>query len=124
MSTQNERTYPGEFIVTESPGTISRDTVTLTVPASTTFEPGTVLGQITANGKYVQFDSDASDGRETAAGVLYGEAVNEEVSADDQAAVIINFGAEVRSGGLVWADGVDEDAGLADLAARFIKARD
>lgn len=120
----NEGTYPGEFLVTESPGTISRDTVTVTVPADTTLESGAVLGQITASGKYVPFDDSASDGRETAAGILYAKLENDTEAADDQAGVIVNFGAEVRSADLVWEEGVDENAGLADLAARFIKARD
>jgi hypothetical protein len=120
----NEGTYPGEFLVTESPGTISRDTVTVTVAADTTLESGTVLGQITASGKYVPFDDSSSDGRETAAGILYAKLENDTESADDLTGVVINFGAEVRSADLVWGEGVDDDAGLADLAARYIKARD
>jgi hypothetical protein len=38
--------------------------------------------------------------------------------------VVIDFGAEVRSDDLIWADGVDEAGGLADLAALAIKARE
>lgn len=113
----------GGFIVTESPGTISRDTVTVTVPASTTLQPGAVLGKITASGKYVPFDDTASDGRETAAGILYEKQVNDALSAADVTAAIVNFGAEVREDDLVWESGADSAAGLVDLAARYIKAR-
>lgn len=122
MASQTEGKYPGEFLLAEMPGTISRDTVTVRVPADTTLNPGTVLGQVSASGKYVPFDDAASDGRETAAGVLHGKLVNDGVAAD-ATAVIINWSAEVRAADLEWEVGVDEDAGLADLAALGIKAR-
>jgi hypothetical protein len=125
MSSETEGRYAGEFILAESPGTLSRDTVTVTVPASTTYTPGTVLGQIAATEAYAPYDDAASDGTETAVGILYGELENESaLAADDMTGVIVNFGAEVRSDDLVWGAGVDEDAGLADLAARYIKARE
>jgi hypothetical protein len=113
----------GEFILAEAPGTISRDTVTVTVPAATTLAPGTVLGQISSSGKYVPYDNAESDGRETAAGILYGELVNAGGAPADKEGVIVDFCAEVRSADLEWEDGVDEDAGLAHLAALGIKAR-
>lgn len=122
MAVQNEGKYSGEFLLAEMPGTISRDKVTVLVPADTTLNPGTVLGQVSATGKYVPFDDAASDGRETAAGILNEKLVNEGVAAD-ATATIINWGAEVRADDLEWEVGVDEDAGLADLAALGIKAR-
>lgn len=118
-----EGKYPGEFIVQESPGTISRDEVTVTVPANTTLNPGAVLGQISASGKYVPFDDASSDGREDAAGILYSELVNDTGGAVDKTGVIVNWSAEVRSADLEWEEGVDEDKGLADLAALGVKAR-
>lgn len=119
-----EGMHTAEFLITEQPGRLSRTNVTVTVPASTTLRSGYVLGKITASGKYVPYDDASSDGREAAAGVLYNELVNEEVTAQDMDGVVIDFGAEVRSADLVWLD-EDNDAttGLADLLGRFIKAR-
>lgn len=119
-----EGKYAGEFILGESPGTISRDTVTVTVPASTTLQPGAVLGQLSASGKYVPYDDAESDGRELAAGILNAELVNATLAPVDETAVIINWGAEVRADDLVWETGVDEDGGIADLAALGIKVRE
>lgn len=118
-----EGKHPAEFLISEAPGTQSRDTVTLTVPANTTYVPGQVLGQSSANDKYVPFDDAATDGTETAAGILYGKAVNDTEAPVDVDAVIVNLNAEVREADLVWAEGVDEDAGLADLRQLGIKAR-
>jgi multisubunit Na+/H+ antiporter MnhE subunit len=118
-----EGQYAAEFILSECPGTISRDTVTVTVAATTTLAPGTVLGQLSASGKYVPYDDAASDGRETAAGILYAEAANATGAPVDVEAVIVNFAAEVRGDDLTWGGGVDEDAGTADLAALGIKVR-
>lgn len=118
-----EGMHTAEFLITEQPGKLSRDTVTVRVNANTTLAPGTVLGKITASGKYVPFDDASSDGRENAAGILYAEVANDTIAAADFVGVIINFGAEVRNDHLQWEDGVDETAGKADLAALFIKAR-
>lgn len=119
-----ELIHTAAFILAESPGTISRDTVTVTVPANTTYVPGTVLGQLSGSGKYVPYDDSNSDGSETAAGILYGALVNDTNAPDDYVGVIINFGAEVRSADLTWGNGVDETGGTADLAALGVKVRD
>lgn len=123
MSTLTEGRHPGEFLIGEQAGTLSRDQVTVTVAGSTELAPGTVLGKITASGKYVVYDNDSSDGREVAAGILHGTLDNESVSAADMDATIINFGAEVRADDLTWGDDSHASAGLVDLAALFIKAR-
>lgn len=123
MGVLTEGAHTGGFMVSQAPGTISRDTVTVTVPANTTFQPGTVLGQIGSSGKYVQFDDTLSDGGETAAGILYGAAVNDTDAPLDVESAIVNYCAEVREADLIWADGADDDAGLADLRALGIKAR-
>jgi hypothetical protein len=124
MSSLTEGRHTGEFILSELPGTLSRDTVTVEVPALTTLEAGTVLGAISGSGHYAPYDDTASDGREMAAGVLYGSLGNDDDAMAEQAGVIINFGAEVRSADLEWGVGVDETAGLADLLTVAIKARD
>lgn len=126
MSTKTEGKHTGEFIVSEAPGTQSRDAVTVTVPANTTLQGGTVLGQLSASGKYVAYDNANSDGSEAAAGVLYDTLVNDTESDDDVEATVINANAEVTDAELVWKDGLsdnDKAAGRTDLRALGIKAR-
>ncbi len=124
MTSLSEGKYAGEFLLAEAPGTISRDTVTVTVPTATKFSPGTVLGQIAATGKYVAYDDGYSDGRETADGVLVTECDNTDgVAPVDFDAVIINYCAEVRSDDLTWVGGADSTGGAADLKSLGIKVR-
>lgn len=126
MSTKTEGQHTGEFLVSESPGKISRDEVTVTVPGATTLQPGHVLARLSATGKYVEYDDLGSDGSETAYGVLYGELANSGSEADFTG-VVINFGAEVRKADLQWKSGVNDASKLAayvDLAARGVKVRD
>lgn len=119
----SESQHDTEFIQSECPGTISRDTVTVTVPAGTTYTAGRVLGQVAASGKYVAYDDASSDGREDAAGILVNAITNDGLVAADYDGVIINFGAEVREDDLVFEDGVDEDKAAGDLAALGVKVR-
>lgn len=126
MATKTETQHDAEFLVAEAPGTISRDAVTVTVPAETTLSAGTVLGKLSATGKYVIADETGSDGSEEAAGILFGELANGDDEAADMDAVVINFCAEVRETDLQWNEGrSDEDKAiaLAALAALGIKAR-
>lgn len=124
MTTKSEGQHTGEFLVSEAPGTLSRDAITVTAPAATLLEAGAVLGQIAASGKYVAYDEAWSDGRETAAGILYDNVDNTDgVAEADFDVTVVNFNAEVRSDDLVWGTGVDETGGLADLRALGIKAR-
>jgi hypothetical protein len=123
MASLSEGQYTGEFILAEAPGTISRDTVTVDVPASTTLEDGTVLGELSATGHYAPYDDSKSDGSEVAAAVLIGNLVNDALAGVEVAAAVLNFCAEVRADDLQWGAGVDEDGGTADLLAIGIKAR-
>jgi hypothetical protein len=127
MTTKTEGPHTGGFLVSESPGTISRDAVTVTVPADTTYKPGTVMATLAADGNNVPYDPAGSDGSETATGVLYGEAANADTEDPAEVSgVVINFSAEVRSADLIWADGLSADdkaSALADLAAAGVKAR-
>lgn len=127
MSTKTEGQHAGEFVVSESPGKISRDEITLTVAATTTLAPGMVLAKLDADGKYVPYDNAGSDGSQVAYGVLYHEVVNAAGAPADFPATVINWGAEVRKSDLQWASGLvdgDKTAAYADLAARGVKARD
>jgi hypothetical protein len=123
MSVKTEGTHPGGFILSEANGTLSRDNGTIRVAANSTLEAGAVVGQITASGKYVEYDDANSDGSEEAAGVLYAPITNDTDAAADYAGVVINKDAEVATDELVWKDSVDESGGTADLLALGIKAR-
>jgi hypothetical protein len=60
----------------------------------TTLRKGLVLGKITASGKFAQYDSGASDGTETAYGILADEVkvVDEDGSAADAFATVMVHG--------------------------------
>lgn len=128
MDPLTEGQHTGEFILSESPGTISRDQVTVTVPTGRTLAAGHVLARLSATGKYVPYDNAGSDGSESARGILYSELDNSEgLSGTDMAGVVINFGAEVRKADLQWESGLvdaDKTAAYSDLAVYGVKARD
>ncbi len=125
MSTKSEGQHNFEGLISEAPGTTSRDKVTVSVPAGEKYTAMTVLGQNTASGKYRAYDDAASDGHDVAAAVLLTECDNTDGLSltDFEDAVVIDWSAEVRADALVWGEGVDDDGGLADLAALGIKAR-
>lgn len=114
-NTKTEARRTGNFILAEANGTRSRDEVTIAAAAGA-LEPGTLVGKITATGKYVAYNNGASDGSEVAAGVMYAAAPD---LATDQKGVIIARDAEVVAERLVGSDA----AGLADLKAIGIIAR-
>lgn len=121
MATYTEPQRPAEVLTSEAPGTLSREIVTV-VAGSGTLAAGTVLGKITASGKYTPYDDDNVDGSETAAAITL-EAVD--ATADVTVATVFRL-AEVKSTALQWAatnDATDKTNGLADLAAKFIIAR-
>ena len=70
MTTLVEGKHPGGFLVWEAFRDYTRETITV---AAGTLEPGTVLGKITASGKYAAHDPAAVDGTETAVAVLWGK---------------------------------------------------
>ncbi len=128
MVVLTEGQHTAEFLLSESAGKISRETVTVTVPTGTVLAPGTVLAQLSATGKYVEYDNAGSDGSEEAAGILYSELDNAAGEAPaDKVGVVIEWGAEVRKAALQWKTGLvadDKTAAYADLRARGVKARD
>jgi hypothetical protein len=71
MTILTEGRHAGGFITWEAFRDYCREVVTI---ATGTLEPGTVLGKITADGKYVAHDPAAIDGTETAVAVLWGKA--------------------------------------------------
>lgn len=110
----NETKHTGEFLMWEA-GTISREVVTLAAAAAA-LEAGTVLGKITASGKYVAYNNGASDGSEVAAAILYADAPDLAV---DQKVTVVARLAEVNGAVLT---GIDTP-GKADLAALNIIVR-
>lgn len=115
MTTFIEARRAGEFLISEANGSISREAITVAAAAAA-LAAGTVLGKLTASGKYVAYSNAASDGSEVAAGILYAPLAD---SASDQAAVLIARHAEVDSALLV---GLDAPARV-DLAALQIIVR-
>lgn len=110
-----EGKHTGEFLLSEANGTRSREEVVIAAAAAA-LVAGTVMGKITASGKYVAYNDGASDGSQTAAGILYSNVAD---SASDQKAVIIARDAEV-----VGAELTGNDAnGTTDLKALGIIVR-
>lgn len=106
MSLSDTR-HTGEFLISESSGTRSRDEITIAAAAGK-MVAGTVLGKITASGKYTAYSNAASDGTEVAAGILYSGV---EDLAVDQKAVMFGRDCEVAE---IRLTGIDA-AGKADL---------
>jgi len=107
MATLTKIQSNASFIVSESSGYRSRDDVTVTVPATTTYAAGTILGKITASGKYVRHAAGATDGSEDEAGVLYETLANTTGSGVDNASVSMARDAEVNGSELTYEVGAD-----------------
>jgi hypothetical protein len=121
MPVLNEGRYASEFIVSEGNGRISRETITILFGQNLT--AAAVLGKVTASGKYKALDPAASDGSQTAAGVLY-DAVD--ASAADAEGVGIVRLAEVNAAELLWPAGItapQKTTALGQLASQNIIAR-
>lgn len=124
MASNTEGQHAGEFILSEGNGNISRENVTVTVPAAG-LPAGSVLGQVTSGGKYVEYDNAETDGRETAAAVLYNDFAAADVG--DQPAAVVARLAEVRRSDLKYKDGTsagDKTAAEAELLSSLIVVRD
>ena len=96
----------------------------ITVVSGQNLATGTVLGKITTGGKYAAYDNDATDGTQTAAGILTA-AVN--ASAADAPGVAIVRHAIAAKEQLIFGAGVttqgEKDAAYADLEAIGILCR-
>lgn len=107
-----EQWHNGGFIVSEANGHQSRDTVTLT--GGTKVLAGTVLGMVTASGKFEPLNLSASDGSQTPAGILYG--TRDATSADVQA-VAMTRNCEVNASELIWPAGITGSQITTEIAA-------
>ena len=101
----------------------SRQAITLAGPVAA-LPMGTIVGKITANGKYAPLTPAASNGTQLAAGVLIADA---EASTPDKKADALLRGGVVNLAALVWPAGITElqkTTALAQLEAAGILARD
>jgi len=97
-----EGSRTADFIISEANSYRSRDAGIVTVPANSTIEAGTILGAITASGKYVTQLVASSDGSEDEAALLYEPLVNTTDSPVDFAATLIVRDAEVTGSQLTY----------------------
>lgn len=87
-------------------------------------QPGTLLGVVTASGKYAPWAPGAADGSQTAAAVLLQFV--DATSADQTVVVLARGTAEIVSQAIVWPAGAtpaQQSAALASLEAKLITAR-
>jgi hypothetical protein len=114
MTTLTEGRHPGGFLVWEVLRDYTRETITLASGAGK-LETGTVLGKITSGGKFTQLAPAASNGSQTAAGILWGPA--DASAADAPAVVVLRGPAIVNRNELVWPTGATEPQITAATAA-------
>jgi hypothetical protein len=123
MPTKTETLGAGAFIKSEANGELSREAIVLASGAGALLA-GTVLGKITASGKYKAYDNDAADGTQTAAAILFRD--TDATSADVAAVGIVRL-AEVWRDRLVWGAVVttqaEKDAAYVDMATVNIAVR-
>src|SRR5918999_4369007 len=103
MPTLTEGRHAGGVLVWEAFRDYCRETITI---AAGTLEPGTVLGKITASGKYAAHDPAAADGSETAVAVLWDKA--DASTADAPAVALVRGPAIVNRHDLVFAGSPSE----------------
>lgn len=119
MTTLTQGKTPGDWLLYEGDAHYSRDVETIT---GDKYESGTPMGRVTATKKLVACDKTASDGSETAVGVLLNDV---DASTADQPGIVIARHAQVRRFGLTWGAGittkVHRDDVMADLKAEGIK---
>jgi len=98
--------YPGEWLKHEAESWYSRQDITLlgAVGADKVILSGTVLGKITASGKYVPLVPGAADGSQTAVGILF--ITNTVPVAVDVRAAMIARDAIVSDNGIKWPAGI------------------
>ena len=102
----------GDLLKFEAPNLYSRDRVT--VAAGQNLPLGTVLGTITASGKYKQIDPSAEDGTQVAAGVLLQACDATLIDRDD--GLVVARHAVVAHHALAWPDAITTAEQLTAIA--------
>lgn len=112
--------HAGGFILSEAPGTLSREVAT--IRAGENLKAGTVIAEL-QDGNWAQFDPSGSGDADVAAGVLFAD-----VDASDglKDGVVVRRLAEVKAEDLIWVDGITAQQkadALAELAGNYVIAR-
>jgi hypothetical protein len=115
MTNLVETRHTGEYLISEAEGTLSREQVVVTQSGAAILS-GTLMGKITASGKYIPYLDGAVDGSQACAGILYSHLP---AATGDIKAVLHVRLAEVATADLT---GVDAN-GTADLKALNIILR-
>ena len=102
----------GDLLKFEAPNLYSRDRVT--VAAGQNLPLGTVLGIVTASGKYKQIDPSAEDGTQVAAGVLLQACDATLIDRDD--GLVVARHAVVAHHALAWPDAITTAEQLTAIA--------
>lgn len=113
MATLTEGRVTAAYILTEANGLRSRDNAKI-ASGSGKVEPGTILGKITASGKFVPHAPAASDGSQTAVAILYSEV---DATSADQPAVITARDCEVKKDELIYNAATDTAPEIAAVHA-------
>jgi hypothetical protein len=122
MPTITQSKNLGDLLKYEAPNLYSRDTAT--VSSGQNLQLGTVLGRKTADGKLYALNPSASDGTQTAVGVL---ATDTDATLIDRDAILIARHAIVARKALIWPSGItapQKAAAEAQLAAIGVLVRD
>ena len=96
----------GDVVGYEAGESYSRKAVTIASGAGI-LKTGTVLGKITASGKYLTAETDAVDGSQTAVAVLLDDI--DATSADKTAKIVVRH-ATLKTSGLIYGATVDDSA--------------
>lgn len=122
MVAKTDHLGAGAFIKSEGNGDISRETIVV-VSGSGKCLAGTVMGKVTATGKYKPYDNDNTDGSQTAAAILIYDV--DATSADVTTISIVRL-AEVFTSRLVWAStvaGGEKAPAYVELATALVFVR-
>ncbi|WP_024275970.1 head decoration protein [Hyphomicrobium sp. 802] len=113
MTTLTEGRHTAEYLLSEAEGHRSRDNIKIASGAGVV-DPGTVLGKITASGKYVPHAPTATDGSQTAVAINYARV---DATTADVVAAAHTRDCEVRADALVLNVATDTDAEKAAVFA-------
>ncbi|MCO8167861.1 head decoration protein [Pseudomonas sp. 21LCFQ02] len=114
MTTIKESIHPGEFLLSEGAGSISREAIN--VAAGEALPAGQVLGLVSASGEFAPYSPAAEDGSEVAVAILFAGLASSDIVRRGRAVVRL---AEVSEAHLT---GLDLDGEKA-LGKQFIIVR-
>lgn len=107
---------PGEALQSEASGSRSREAVTIASGAGI-IAPGTVLGRVTATGKFVASPDTGADGSQTAVAVAINGC---DATSADQRIAVLSRDAEVNGNSLVFAASVNDAIKRATKATQLL----